>query len=98
MIVVGLRDSNQSQRLQTDPELTLDKAITVAPRTEAVREQQGVVRGETDNTYTRIKAVEHRYFNEKLQTPFQVSKIPKQPTRKTAPDLVSFQHIQVAGL
>ena len=29
-IVVGLRDSDPSERLQTDPELTLDKAITMA--------------------------------------------------------------------
>ena len=28
-IVVGLRDSNLSERLQTDPELTVDKAITL---------------------------------------------------------------------
>ena len=28
-IVVGLRDSNLSERLQTDLELTLDKAITL---------------------------------------------------------------------
>ena len=87
MIVVGLRDSNQSQRLQTDPELTLDKAITVAPLTEAVREQQAVVRGETDNTCTRIEEVEHSYSNKKLRTMFQVSKIPKQPTRKVALDV-----------
>ena len=29
-IIVGLRDSNLSERLQTDPELTLDKVITMA--------------------------------------------------------------------
>ena len=64
---------------------------------EAVREQQAVVRGETDNTCTRIKAVEHMYSysNKKARTMFQVSKIPKQPTRKAAPDVGSFQHIQV---
>ena len=28
-IAMGLRDSNLSERLQTDPELTLDKAITM---------------------------------------------------------------------
>ena len=60
-IVVGLRDSNLSGRLQTDPKLTLDKAITMARRTEAVREQQAVVRGETDNTCTRIEEVEYSY-------------------------------------
>ena len=29
-IIVGLRDSNLSERLQTYPELNLDKAITMA--------------------------------------------------------------------
>ena len=40
-IIVGLRDSNLSERLQTYPELNLDKAITMAQRTEAVREGSG---------------------------------------------------------
>ena len=44
---MGLRDSNLSDRLQTNPELTLDKAIMMVRRTEAVREQQAVVRETT---------------------------------------------------
>ena len=35
-IIVDLRDSNLSERLQTDPELTIDKAITMARRTESL--------------------------------------------------------------
>ena len=38
----------------------------MARRTEAIREQQAVVRDETDNTCTRIKEVEHSYSNEKI--------------------------------
>ena len=34
-IIVDLRDSNLSERLQTDPELTIDKAITMARQTES---------------------------------------------------------------
>ena len=86
-IIVGLRDSNLSERLQTYPELNLDKAITTARRTEAVRDQQAVVRGEAENTCTRIEEAEHIYSNKKLQIVFQVSKIPKQPTRKVALDV-----------
>ena len=71
-IVVGLRDSNLLERLQTDPELTLDKAITMVRQTKAVREQEAVVRGKTDNTFTRIEAVEHSYSNKKLRTMFQI--------------------------
>ena len=37
---MDLQDSNLSERLQTDLELTIDKAITMARRTEAIREQQ----------------------------------------------------------
>ena len=93
---MGLRDSNLSERLQTDPELTLNKAITMARQTEAVRKQQAMVRGETDNACTRIEAVKNSYSNKK-RTMFQVSKIPKQPTRKVSADVASFQHIQVPG-
>ena len=51
-IIVDLQDSNLSEKLQTDPELTINKAIMMARRKEAVREQQAVVRGETDNNFT----------------------------------------------
>ena len=57
-IIVGLPDSNLSERLQTGPKLNLNKAITMARQRETVREQQAVVRGKTDNTYTRIEEVE----------------------------------------
>ena len=40
LIVVGLQDSNLSERLQTDPELTLNKAIRMAQQTESVRQQR----------------------------------------------------------
>ena len=46
-----------------------------------------MVRDETDNTCTGIEEVEHSYSNEKLQTVFQISKIPKQLTRKVALDV-----------
>ena len=45
-IIVGLPDSNLSERQQTYPELNLDKAVMMAQQREAVREQQAVVRGE----------------------------------------------------
>ena len=38
-IVVGIRDASLSERIQMDPELTLEKAKTVVRRTETVREQ-----------------------------------------------------------
>ena len=45
-IIVGLRDPNLSMKLQMVPDLTLDKAITLARQSEAVQQQQSVVRGE----------------------------------------------------
>ena len=82
---MDLRDLNLSEKLLTDQELTINTAITMARQTEALREQQAVVRGKTDNTFTRIEALQHSYSNnKKLRTVFQVSKIPKQSTRKVA--------------
>ena len=45
-IVVGLRDANLSMKLQMVPDLNLEKAVTVARQSEAVQQQQGIVRGE----------------------------------------------------
>ena len=39
--------------LQTDPEVTLDKAITIAGCTEAIREQQAVVGGGRQTTFAQ---------------------------------------------
>ena len=65
-IIVGLRDSNLSEGLPTYLELNLNKAITMAQQKEAVREQQAMIRGETDNTCTRIEEVEHIIPTKKL--------------------------------
>ena len=42
-LVVGLRDLALSQRLQMDPDLTLEKAKTLSRQQEAVKEQQGLL-------------------------------------------------------
>ena len=44
-IVVGLRDTTVSLKLQTDAELTLEKAVTAARQTETVKLQQSIIRG-----------------------------------------------------
>ena len=43
-IVVGLKDAKCSEKLQLDPNLTLEKAVTQARQKEAVHEQQSIVR------------------------------------------------------
>ena len=42
-IVVGLLDAGLSMKLQMDPDLTLDKAVTMARQSEAIKQQQVVV-------------------------------------------------------
>ena len=44
-IVVGIRDASLSERLQMDPELTLEKANTVVWQRETVCEQQVTIKG-----------------------------------------------------
>lgn len=44
-IVVGIRDHKLSERLQLDPDLTLEKAKTLVRQREAVQEQQSALRG-----------------------------------------------------
>ena len=44
-IVVGLRDTTLSEKFQLDAELTLEKAVTTARQTEAVKKQQSLLRG-----------------------------------------------------
>ena len=42
-IVVGLKDVKLSERLQTDPDLTLQKAVQQARQSEAVKKQQALI-------------------------------------------------------
>ena len=44
-IVVGLRDAKLSGKLQLDPVLTLDKAVTQARQSESIKQQQSLVWG-----------------------------------------------------
>ena len=44
-LVVSLLDTSLSEKMQLDPELTLDKAIALARQSEAMHKQQPVVRG-----------------------------------------------------
>ena len=43
-LVVGLRDTRLAERLQLDPELTLEKAVNQARQSEAVKKQQVLLR------------------------------------------------------
>ena len=46
-LIVGIQDASLSQRLQLDPELTLEKAKKIVHQLEAVQEKQQVLKGAT---------------------------------------------------
>ena len=44
-IVVGIHDAKLSEKLQLDPDLTLEKAVTQTRQSETVRQQEPTIRG-----------------------------------------------------
>ena len=72
-IVVGLLDANLSMKLQMDPELTLDKAVTLARQSEAIKQQQKVVRGVVGSNPPGVGAITR-------QQPHQGGDRPKRQT------------------
>ena len=55
-IVVGIRDSQLSEKMQMEPDLTLEKAVSLARQSELVKTQQPTVRGVVQQE-TAIEAV-----------------------------------------
>ena len=49
-IVVGLQDVSLSEKLQLDPDLTLEKAVTAARQKEAVKQQQSTLHSQSAST------------------------------------------------
>ena len=56
-IVVGIRDTALSERLQLDPELTLEKAMKMVRQREAVKEQQQILKGVVNPSETNVDRV-----------------------------------------
>ena len=59
-IVVGIRDSRLSEKLQLDPNLTLEKAIAETRQKEAVKKQQSTVRSDLREE-TSVEPVRARF-------------------------------------
>ena len=78
-LVVGLCDASLSERLQMDADLTLEKAITAARQSEAVKKQQAVVRGaesqatNVDNIHSHQQQPKHKGEEAQQQRQKQVS-------------------------
>ena len=83
-IVVGIRDANLSEKMQMEPELTLERAVTLARQSECVKTQLPIVRGEPSGE-SSIEAVK----GNKLQ-----SKSQKFPQRQVNP---RFQRVNTCG-
>ena len=76
-LVVGLRNSKLSERLQLDSDLDLKKALTMSRNSEAVRAQQSTVRGSTTTPATSNMAALHK------TAPWNKKQRQRQRTRKT---------------
>lgn len=76
LIVVGIRDDKLSEKMQLDPDLTLEKAISLARQSEAVKKQQPLIRGQIEPE-ANLDAVKSRYKN-KQQSTFQRKTAPRQ--------------------
>ena len=61
-IVVGIKDSKLSEKLQMDNELTLEKAISLARNSESVKQQQSTLRTDllTEPKIEQIKGSSHK--------------------------------------
>ena len=66
-IIVGLRDLSLSEKLQLEPELTLEKAVTSARQLESVKKQQKIVRAEESSP--NIDAVHSKQIRGKTGEP-----------------------------
>ena len=73
-IVVRIRDASLSERLQMDPDLTLEKPKTVVRQREAVHEQQVTLKGERLEAPQLLEAVgqkNQRGMKKQMSTPPQ---------------------------
>ena len=71
-IVVGIRDGHLSEKMQMDPELTLDKAVNLARQREAIKKQQVTVRGAGDDL--QIEPIKGSKFHNKKK-PWQTKQL-----------------------
>ena len=71
-IVVGIRDGHLSEKMQMDPELTLDKAVNLARQSEAIKKQQVTMRGAGDDL--QIEPIKGSKFHNKKK-PWQTKQL-----------------------
>ena len=62
-IVVGILDCHLSEKLQMEPELTLEKAVTQVRQSESVKKQQGTLRSEKQKDIDGISSQQQEEVN-----------------------------------
>ena len=76
-LVVGICDSSLSEKLQLDPALTLEKAKKAIRQSEAVHEQQKMLKGNSKPTAEYdLDAMQHRQQSNRCITIRDSDKIP----------------------
>lgn len=85
-IVVGIKDAKLSEKMQLDPDLTLERSITLAKQSEAVKKQQPIIRGQIEEE-ANLDAVKQRrnkpqqQFRKPLHKPMNGTKQQNKCTR-----------------
>ena len=95
-IVVGIKDSKLSEKLQMDNELPLEKAISLARNSESIKQQQTMVRSDllTEPQIEQIKGSSHQKVNtNKLvsNTYKSINNLPEQLVQPPAPGVAKYK-------
>ena len=83
-IVVGIQDAQLSEKMQMEPELTLERAVTLARQSECVKTQQSTVRGELlqESTIEVVKGTRQQKGHNRLPSA-QSNQPPSQRAKKS---------------
>ena len=78
---MGIRDEKLSQKLQLDPDLTLEKAKNMVQQNEAVRQQQAIMRGSSEQGVDAVRSSRNSGFSCRRQRGGKWSQIQTQSSR-----------------
>ena len=94
-LIIGVRDDRLSQKLQLDPKVSLEKAITIARQYEEITEQQTMVRSQPTAATTPTSSLEPITRGSKPKPTFT----PRQPVnpKKQQPAAAKSQQQKPAG-
>lgn len=91
-IVVGILDAKMSEKMQLDPDLTLEKAVTQTRQSETAKQQQPTIRGADQET--PIDAVNDTKKPFKPRHQYSGAKQPSKPTFCTRCGRSSYHEFQ----